>query len=696
MADRNRRSKQRNAAEAAPTRTPLPPAKRRLFIALALVLPLAGLLAVEAVARVCGFGGYPPVIKIIGDWHGAQLATTYVPGAASYFDLSKSTPGTMGQYTFLHPKPAGTLRVMLAGASAMQGYPQPTAFASSAFLKEMLRDLWPDRRIDVINLGTTAVASFPVLDMLTQALAYEPDLVVVYAGHNEFYGAYGVASLQSAGDTPTAIRFHRWFGSLGAVQVLSRLTTRPVPPAGALMQVMAKEAQIGPGDPLRARAARNLQTHIGAMIDRCRAHGVPVIVCTLACNERDLAPIGTSDVSMLSPPDQARLAALLTEADGAAGPAVAIAALERAAELAPDHATVQFLLGRARWQAGEGARAAACFQLAVDLDPMPWRAPSPAVTAIRQAAAEHGAMLCDAQQAFRDASSNGCIGWDLMDDHVHFSLQGQALLARSIVTTLTGAEGHLRVDPAALAALPEWTVYAERLGENVYDTYSVAHGLRSVFSVPFMQTSNPAAYARWDERCKELLRHWPLALQQVAQEWQDPAQHSLVRRPLSGYIGRALIRDKAYADAEPLLEVAARCVPEFSSWNIEYLYFALLCRYQQAGGVLDAASARVAADTLERCEFLRGHGVGNPGLLDRYCGRLLQLQGHWAESIPRLVEARRHLWEAEKVACDAALIEAYVRTEQSAAARALAEDGVRNAGVYANQYRTFLEAIPAP
>ena len=36
-------------------------------------------------------------------------------------------------------------------------------------------------------------------------------------------------------------------------------------------------------------------------------------------------------------------------------------------------------------------------------------------------------MLVDLQKAFREASAGGCVGWELMDDHVHPSLLGQAL-----------------------------------------------------------------------------------------------------------------------------------------------------------------------------------------------------------------------------------------------------------------------------
>jgi tetratricopeptide (TPR) repeat protein len=676
------------------------PARRRMFRLLAVLAPFILLFAIEGVLRLCGFGGHPSVIKVVGPYRDGQLATTYIPGATTYFDTSKSTPGSIGQYAFLHPKPSNTTRILLAGASAIQGYPQPLAFANSAFLREMLADVWPQRSVEVINLGTTAVATFPVLDMLTQALAYQPDLVVIYAGHNEFFGAYGVASLQSGGDSPGAIRFHHWSSGLGITQGWRRLTAgRGAQSSGALMEVMVGRAYVGPDDPLRQAAARNVGAHVRAMIEGCQAQAVPVIVCALASNERDLAPVGAFAPPDLAASTRSQLEQLHALARAHRGHDQAEAArdkLAEAAKLAPQHAHTHYALGEVHLALGDPVTAAGHFHQALDFDPMPWRAPAATNAAIRSAATEQGAIFCDVQQRFRDASSNGIIGWPLMDDHVHFSLRGQALLARCIVEAMTGCPAPVAVSTNAIATIPDWRALADRLGANEYERYAVAHGMRSVFSVPFMRESNPQGYARWDELCKRLLRGWPLSLQQVAQEWQDPQQHRIVRRPLGGFIGRALIRQQRYAEAEPLLYASARCVPEFSTWNIEYTYFALVCHHKLNGGRLDESALAAAASAFARTDFMLAHGTGNPGLLRRFRGRLHQLRGDWEKSIDDLLAARTQLWEMEKVACDAALIEAYVRIGQSDRARALADEGMAKSGAFADHYRRFRQAIPPP
>ncbi len=670
--------------------------RRRVFIAIVILFPFAFLFAVEGILRLCGVGGHAPIVNKIGKYQDAELATLSIEGAASYFDRTQSTPGSIGVYTFSIPKPDNTFRVLLAGASAIKGYPQPMGLANSAFLTEMLSDLWPDRNVEVLNLGTTAVATFPVLDMLGQMLEYEPDLVVIYAGHNEFFGAYGVGSAQSGGPSPTSIRFAHWRNGLGLVKAMGRVFRANSESKGkALMEAMVGQTSIAPDSPLRKAAARNAGHHVGKMIEQCQMANVPVMVCTLASNEKDLVPVGSVDVSGLSDSDLTRLGSLIESGMNqiSTDPSQALIDLDAALQIHPKHSRVHFLMGKAHLTAGDSELAATHFQKAIDFDTMPWRAPSQTIEQIKSATRDRGAIVCDVQMAFRDASPDGIIGRELMDDHVHFSLRGQSLLSQTIVKSLTQFSGKCQVDEGQFNSLPDWQVYADRLGANEYEQYAVAHGLRNIFGVPFMKASNSEAYAHWDGLCKELLRRWPISIQRVAQEWQAPSQHRSVRRPLSAFVARAMIREKQFSRAKPLMESATRNVPKYSTWNIEYVYSTLLCEHKLEGRLSEDGVA-CARETIKRIRFMLQHTDKNPGLLLRFCGRIHQLCEEWKESIPILERARKYLWEIEKVACDAALIEAYIRTKDNNRARAIANEGIKNAGRYASHYQRFLNAVP--
>jgi tetratricopeptide (TPR) repeat protein len=688
----DKRPEQKNEAES-PT---LSPRRRRLFILICLLLPLILLLAAEGVARLCGLGGYPPAILRIGPAEGATLVTTNRAASASYFSRRRSRPGAMHETSFLTPKPEGTVRVFLAGGSAIKGFPQPPALAVSAFLQAMLGDVWPDRTVEVINLGTTAVASFPVMEMLTEALDYEPDLIVVCTGNNEFFGAYGVASVHSAASSPAALAFQRWYRSLGLIQAIERIGGRPDPRMDkTLMELVVRQAYVGPDDPLRDAAADNLYAHVSTMIARCRQRGIPVIVCTLASNERDLAPIGTAVLSHLHPAKRQALVDTLARGLQNADllPNTALPSLQRAYELSSDHARVHFGLGRAYSALKKHDLAAKHFQAAIDLDPMPWRAPSRSNEAIRKAAADHGAVLCDVQQAFREASPGGSIGWELMDDHVHPSLRGQWLLARTILKTAAALDWSVPVPDDALQRLDTFEQCASRLGDNIYDRYGVAHTMRVVFDVPFMRASNGPALNRFNTLCQQYEGEMTEGVRNRVRQWRALVHHKGLQRPITGMVGLALIKEGRFREAEQMFRIARKCVPRYSTWNCEYVYRMLACKMSR-GESLSPEDQTLAADAIKRGQLILKRSPRHPGQTHRWIGRLHQICGRHAEAIPHLLRARQGLAGMELVATDKALIDAFTHTGDTDRARNLANEGIRTAGAFAEHYRRFLKAIP--
>ncbi len=652
--------------------------------------------SIEGVLRFCGFGGYPPTIVQAGPTAAGMVYYTDNPGPASYFFANKSRPGSINTYTFLMPKPKGTVRIMLAGESAAKGFPQSQAFASSAFLESMLTDVWPDRKVEVINLGTTAVASFPVLDMLTEALDYEPDLAVVFVGNNEFYGCYGVASLHAAGNSPWALRMSRLLRSTAIMQGVERLMTpREIgDPNKTLMETMIGQSQILPDSPLRNAAARNLKVHTLQMIERCKARGIPIIVCSCPGNERDLAPLGTPDLHELTDAQRSRLADFLKTAEDelSAAPSESMTALREALKIAPDHPRATYLLGRAQFQLGAYPEASSLFQKAVDLDPMPWRCPGKSNEALREATAEGGAIFCDLQKAFRDGSPGGCIGWELMDDHVHPTLAGQALIARSIVQALASIQGPLNVGAAALKSLASDDAYAKSLGDNIYDRYAVAYTMRELCNVPFIRQTNPGAYDRFNRQMSENEAHMLPEVLKVARSWQDYRVHGRAQRPIGGMVGRAFIRLQNFAEAEPLYDLARRSVALYSSWNLEYNYFLLVCREARHHKLSDE-DRRLAAECIERGKFLLARGHSESGMAERYVGRLYQLRGEWEQAIPFLSASRPKVTGTDLVAVDQALVLSYSATGRTAEALKLIDNGIENSGEYSPLYRRMQQSL---
>lgn len=638
-----------------PAGNALPAWKRGLFMAITLALPLAALGLVEGALRLAGWGGYPTFFRIAGQLpSGASVALVEPAATKPYFFANPTRPGYAEETNFLIPKPAGTVRVFIVGESAAKGYPQPRNLSMQSFLQEMLGDAWPDRKVEVISLGTTAVASFPLVYLTREALRYEPDLMVFYVGNNEFFGAYGVASINSFGTLPTwALPWMRAFRGLAVVQAVEGAIRGKADENRSLMEQMVGRTVIPADSPLRTAATRNLETHLGRMLEATRRAGVQPLVCTTACNESGLAPLGEGG-----------------------------------------EAAVTF--ARATADAREGDRDAARrgFLEARDLDTMPWRPITATESAIRRVAAEHAAPLCDVAEIFRGLSAEGATGWDLLDDHVHLSLRGQAEAARAMIAAMADLPEPLRVAPERFAALSDWTEYAERLGANEWDEYRVNHTLRVLFGVPFMKRSNQAAFARFEAACTAFEERISPALREEARQWQTFRPHAGGLRPLTGMVARVMLRENKPAEAERLYAIAQRQVPDYTSWYLEYLYFKLACRERQGGG-LSAADLDEAARGIAQGEFLLRRGYSKTGLTERYVGRLHQLRGEWTESIPPLLAARPRLSGSDLVACDQALVQAYVASGNAAAARAIVDEGLRGAGRLAPAYKTLEAQLDA-
>ena len=672
-------------------RARLKPWQRRVFLLVfSAVFALVVLGAIEGSLRLAGYGGYPATFDEVGTLPGGStLVMTSNAGPGSYFFANRSRAGGLEPDAFISPKPEGTFRVFLVGASAAKGSPYMPPFTSACFLEEMLGDIWPERDVEVINLGTTAVASYPVLGMMTEALAYEPDLVVVYAGNNEYYGAYGVASLHSAGRSPGMIRLIRWTRGLAVAQFIdARLRRELTGENTTLMEAMVGKAAIGADDPARAAATRNLSAFIGRMVDRCRSRGVPVVVCAPPCSERNLAPLGGPSVA--GAPAEAltdlrrRTAEIWerVEQDPAAGESAAWAILAEH----PDLATAHYLLGLALFAQARFDEAGAEFRQAVDLDPMPWRPPSASVAAIRGAVESRGAVLCDLQRAFRDASPGGSIGWELMDDHVHPSLLGQELVARSIVRTLSGVEGPAAVAPERLAALPDAKSYFERLGWNGYDAFAAAHAMRTLGEIGFYKSSNPQFFERFERECQSRVAAEPREVVQQITAWLDPATHKGGHRPIAGMAGRAAYSMGAYREADRLFDVARRAVTPYGSWELQYTYSMLMARAEHAGGLGEEDRA-IAREAITHGEFLCSLGPTATGAGERYMGELHQMCGEFAESIPYLGKARLRLVGVDRLLVDQGLVRAYLETGEPERARAIVEEGLQAGGPLAENYR---------
>ena len=424
-------------------------------VGVALVVVAEGLLRL-----VPGLGPSPLIVTLVEDEAtGESLHATSRFYAQRFFTQYKgrlAAAGQMGEHFFMEPAPANRYRVVFVGASTVQGFPHPRRLAAASFLQAMLADAWPEREVEVVNLGITSIASFAVAEVVEDALVLSPDLVVVYTGHNEFYGLYGAGRYQRLQYFLRQLHLtHLVDGLIGGIGTRDEPTD--------LIKMAAARGEVPLHGPGRAMAEQNLRNNLRRVSRLCERAQVPLVLCTIVANDAGFAPVGSTEGDEAWKAQVEQAAQVLTRGYVAPDDAEdALRQLEQAAALSSEHAWLWYLQGRALERLGRDAEAQRTFRKARDLDTMPWRAPTVHNAVIRAVAKEHGAMLADVEAAFVDVAPVQGVGWEWMVDHVHFSVTGQALLARTVLHSVAELQdidlGLLRSEEAYRRALGDLPV----------------------------------------------------------------------------------------------------------------------------------------------------------------------------------------------------------------------------------------------
>src|SRR5690606_13334341 len=160
-----------------------------LRIALAVAAPLVVFVGLELVLRLVGFG--QPTSFFIRDEAAPGMVRTNPRFTQTFFPASFGLQPA--NFRLAKEKPADTSRVFVLGESAAMGVPEP-GFGLAPLPEAQLADVADGRTVQVHNLAVTAINSHVVRLIAEEALAFDPDLLVLYMGNNEVVGPYGPGS----------------------------------------------------------------------------------------------------------------------------------------------------------------------------------------------------------------------------------------------------------------------------------------------------------------------------------------------------------------------------------------------------------------------------------------------------------------------------------------------------------------------
>lgn len=384
-----------------------------LFRAIALLLPVLFFALLEGGLRLFNYGEHLDLFIPAPDGFSDKEFLMVNPNVAKrYFTKGGYTP--QPPYEFMaKQKPPNGYRIIVMGESTTAGWPYPNNVLFSRVLNQRLADAFPEQYIEVVNVAISAINSYTLLDLLDEVLAQQPDAILIYTGHNEFYGALGVASTESLGKFRPFVMLYLSLQRVKTVELLEngiaaarRWAGRVLhgqaagDPYGTLMGRMIGETHIAYGSPDYDLAKRQFKTNMNEIFAKAKAAGVPIVISEVVSNVRDHAPFVSTSSSTALPADIVYRWAQMLEADG-------------------------------KYELARGA-----YYWAKDLDALRFRASEDFNEIIHQIAGQYRAPVVPMKTYFEAESPNGLIGHDLMLEHLHPNVEGHFIMSEAFFDTM--------------------------------------------------------------------------------------------------------------------------------------------------------------------------------------------------------------------------------------------------------------------
>ena len=386
------------------------------------------MLVLEIAFRIFGLPEIPASDDPLVDLH--QLKPLFVRS-----DDGQRLQIPESRYNFFRPesfqasKPADEFRIFVLGGSTVQGRPFAVETAFSTWLELALNATDKSKRYEAINCGGISYASYRLAPILDEVLGYQPDLIVLYMGHNEFLEERTYENLKRV---PRGLaQVARLISCLRTTQMLRQLIRSDSQPSEEGKWVAEAEVRTrldiagGLADfhrdaDWRADVIAHFEMTLRRMIRRCEAVGVPVMVCVPASDIVDTAPFKVQPNPKLSPGEAKEVAlqwSIVTNSEN--GAEERMLACEQVLALDPRHAGAAFVLGRLLLEQNDFEAAKRWLVVARDHDVCPLRAPTEIQQLVRVVAKEHEVACVDVADLLDRLDPHELPGLRYFVDHVH-------------------------------------------------------------------------------------------------------------------------------------------------------------------------------------------------------------------------------------------------------------------------------------
>ncbi len=360
------------------------------------------------------------------------------PDASKRYFSNQKNATTGNIEPFKKKKETGTLRFFVLGRIY---YDRLSIFSQRFFHRWLLYRLthsYPDQKFEIVNISLTAVNSYTVAGFAKEVINYEPDAILIYTGHNEYYGALGVGSTENIGGNRFLIKLILKLRDLKIVQLFNNLFEKIKSVAGSQnqdsdgtrMQRMVSEQKIPYQSDLFKRGVEQFRDNMDETLELFSKNNIPVLISNLVSNEKDLKPFVSFPVDSVQFPGFLLNYKLGLKAFNNKNYTSAYNFLKAANKSYSENADCNYYLGKLSYDSKNYSEANQYFSKAKDLDGLRFRAPEDLNIVLKKLISKYSnTHLVDTKSIFEEHSVNQIIGDELILEHVHPDLMGYALMS---------------------------------------------------------------------------------------------------------------------------------------------------------------------------------------------------------------------------------------------------------------------------
>lgn len=345
---------------------------------------------------------------------------------------------------FLATKPENGLRIFTLGGSSAYGHPWGADVAFTALVGESIAAIRTDLAVEAVNAAGVSYAMHRLNFVADEVLDYEPDILIIYGGHNEFVEPTFFAELK--GHSSKRNRIELLAAHLRSYSLMHNLLrggrTQNQSTESCFNMFVQRNESRAYDSKSKKQVMQRFATGLRRIVERMQSRGVQVLVATVPANLSRWRPNHSIVDESLDADARSNWVSVLSAGTSALNRDLytdAVANFRKALQIAPRHAESNYLVAQAYEALGLWDEARKHYQLAADYDASPIRRTSAINQAIVDVANEEGAVLVDIESTFEKRSNHALIGFELIDDYVHPTREGHRIIAWQLLGAIAEA-----------------------------------------------------------------------------------------------------------------------------------------------------------------------------------------------------------------------------------------------------------------